>query len=814
MRLQDFLADTKRFLEIQGGCSSCPRKLKDFVSPTLRKSKIIVIDDTPSETDVEKQEGFSGKAGQVLRSAFRDVGINPDSDTSWSTTVHCRPPENKDPTDKEISCCMNQHVFHEVGAYPIVVLAGNIACNAFFPGHGQQVKGNLAYHPDFPNTRFYGMLHPAAIGYDTKRKEEFFAQVDRLGRINRGNIDAPFTLITGAEFRTRWAQFLEVSTLLSLDLETDRLESWILEGKVRSLAACSLHGDEVFSIEDDDPFWNEALQLLAKYCQNPEKQILGQNIGFDLVWLESRLNFKCDLKYIHDLQPLYYQLDGARYTSLKPLVSRALDGYRHLVCWPHLEKNKHHLKLYNAEDVHYPKLLFTRDFPRLRAKTQDLYLRVLGPSSLATARMTHAGIHFRSQAWEELNTEFAEAREREITAWEAESPDFHRRSYITEKGFRDLDYYLYEIKKYPVLSKTKVEEKPSTDDATIKELVRQGATELNHCLTIKNIDKRRSTYILAYPKLVAPDRRIHASYHTTRVATGRLSSSDPNMQNIPRPEEQWKNQIRWLFGSAPGNKMLFGDFSQIELRVAMSLARDPVGLEVYRTGGDIHIQTAKFILGDEPADPKLWKKKGTKWEVARTKAKSANFALLYDGTGFTVQQYAMNEFGLMMSNEDADRWHAGFFETYPALHPWHELERQKLRENKGYVESAVGHVWYYKDWDSADHVTREHEERAAINMTCQGPAAYSMTYLIYLCQQAFWKSGIRANGLAHAEVVQSVHDSLAVEVDEEQVDPATAIVRHSLQQVAFWIKDWFLVPLVLDMEMGTVWEGDDAVKVA
>lgn len=840
--LADLLAPTEKHLKYTGGCASCPRGLKDFVPPTLRQSKIILIGEAPGATEVEEQEGFRGKSGQTIRGALKDVGI-PSEECSWSNAIHCRPPENRDPTPKEISCCMNQHVLHEASQYFLVVLVGNVAANAFFPAHVQQVRGNLAYHPDFPNTRFYTTLHPAAIGYDPRRKDEFYRQFDRLGRIFRGDTEAKFKVVEGTEFRQKWALFLEQSVLISLDIETDRLESWEPEGKIKSFAACGLKGDEVFVIDSSDPFWAQALDLLAAFLQNPDKQVLGKNIGFDLVWIEAKKKIKCNVKYIHDLQPLYYELNGDRDLGLKPIVADKLDGYRHLVVWPHLEKDPVRLKKYNSEDVAYPAVLFAKDFPELRPKQRDLMLRVLGPSSLATARIRHAGIHFRSQAWEALDTEFQNARKREIAEWQAEDPQFDPKKYVTEKGFKDLEEYLFAVKQFPILSLTPKDQKPSTDDATIKELIRldgkryeptgmpprlvQGTAVLKHCLAVKGIDKRKSTYINAYPKLIGKDRRIHASYHNTTVLSSRLSSSNPNMQNIPRKEPQWQNQIRWLFGAPPGCKFGGGDFSQIELRIAMCLAGDPTGLEVYRTGGDIHLASALSMLG-MPVEfrrdltqarvetgslkkafdlLRITEEIRNKIEDARTKAKPVNFGLVYGAQWQTLQEYAANQYGVILTDAEAKRWGEVFFGTYYKLPEWHESERQKFRENKGYVESATGHVWFWPDWDSKDDGARAHAERSALNMTCQGPAANMMTYLVYLAQQAFWQNDIRSPALGFADIVLSVHDSLYWEVAQEQAEESLQIVHKALHTVEEWVAPWFSVPLVLDTEIKEIWDG-------
>lgn len=810
MRLSDLFVDKQKILkDYAGGCATCPRKLNDYVPPTLRPTRMIIVGEAPGETEVEKQEGFTGKSGQTIRGALRDVGIS-EMDYSLSNTIHCRPPENRDPKDKEISCCMNEHVTLEVKDYPLVVLSGNIAANAFFPGNATKVRGNLAYHPDFPNSRFFSILHPAAIGYDPKRKEEFYKQIARLGRIFHGDTESNIRTLSSAEFRARWESFLRDTPIISLDLETNQLESWRASKKILSLAAAGVPGErEVFAIDHTDPYWREALLLLKAFLSNPEKQVLGQSVGFDLVFLEEEMDFKCDLKYIHDIQALYYELWGSRDIALKEVVSKELDGYRHLVVWPHLEKNVEYLKLYGGEDVIYPRDLFLRDFPKLRPRTQDLFLRVLGPSMLATRRITNAGIHFRSEAHGPLNKEYRERRNSEIAAWVSEAPEgLSPDPYITEKGTTNLDHYLFDVRKLPVIAMTAGGGERSTDESVIKELIRMGNTDLQHLLNIKGIDKRLSTYITPLPKLVDEDRRIHASYNVTRVNTGRLSSNSPNMQNNPRNDIEYKNQIRWLFGAPVGAWFGDADFSQVELRAAMSLANDPVGKKIYAEGGDIHIETALSILGKGPPDPKMWKK-DKYWIDQRYIAKSANFALIYGGQPSTLQEYAKNEYGVIMSDQDAKNWHRGFFQRYPALLPWHQREIQKLRENKGYTETAVGHCWYYADWDSKDGEKRSHAERAVINSTCQGPCAHMMNYLIYLAQQEFWKRNLRRPTGQYAEVVLTVHDSVNWEVNEDQGQESLKAIEYARSVVADWASDWFTVPLVLDTKLVKVWDGEE-----
>ncbi len=782
-RLQEILSQSTHLLQHQGGCGTCPRKMVDFVPPTLGDDKLIVVGEGPGKTEVETQEGFTGQAGDTMRDAFRSAGI---TSFSCSNTIHCRTPNNRDPSAREVSCCMHQHVIHEVAAYPFIVLVGSVAIKAFFPGQGtSRFRGNLCYHPDFPGSRIYSMLHPAALSYNPGLKDRFEAQVGRLSRILRGD-PLPFTL---SDDVVAFASMLGRAQILSLDLETNRLESWLEPRVINALAVCEVPGSVVYTFHKDHPEWRAILQLAQWYLQSGDRQVLGQNIGFDLVWLETVLDFRCDLKHIHEIQSLYYQLKGLKQVSLKRLVGEELDGYRHMCPWPHLETDPTRLRWYVGEDVYYPQKLFLQDFPKLRPRTRDLLLTVAGPSSYTLRRITHAGIHVRSGVWDELDQKYAQLRRGAVANWQKEDALFDP-SIVTPTGFKDLDGYLFDRRQYPVLRSTP-SGKRSTDEAVIKELIFQGYTELHNLLDIRGIDKRRSTYIKNIPKLLAATRRIHSSYHNTTTKTGRTSSTDPNMQNQPRGE------LRSIFGAPDGSKMVEGDFSQIELRIAMCLAGQENGMQAYHDGKDLHGELAAFLSGSENYSAE-----------ERTRAKSANFALIYGGGPATLREYAANNYGLIMSEAESNEWHGAFFRRWDKLPAWHRYEIDRLRQGKGYLESVVGHVWYYLQRDHADAGLRTHDERSAINMTCQGPASYMMTYLISLIQRRFWRDQIPSD-LGVAEIVLTVHDSFACEVHDEYEDAIVRIVEEELPTVAAWVKEWFVVPLVLDMKSGNQW---DALK--
>jgi uracil-DNA glycosylase family 4 len=794
--LGDLLGNQLKVLQPKGGCHTCPRKRAGFVPPDRRQTQMILVGDLPSKADQAAGYPLAGESGQLLRSLLAAEGI---VDVSSTFLVHCAG-MHKEPSEKEIGSCLSQFVLEEVRGYSIVVLLGPTVARSFFPGADfDKLRGNVSYHPDFPGQRFYVMMHPAFATADgeagEKRKRILQKHVQRLGRVARGE-PQKFNVVTddSAGFLMQMRECL-AQRRVSLDIECNRLESWARDPILKSFAVTA-DGKSVYFVHKDSPNWQAALNLLRGFLEDPTKQVVGMNIGFDLVWLESQLGFTVRTPWIHDVGVLYYQIKSYQQWSLKELVSEELDGYRYLVYEPHKERDMWLLGMYNAEDVVYAWDLLEIGLATLRKpgyeKTLDLYLRVAGPSSLALQRVTHDGIFFRVDQWRQ-NGEDLEAKRREILRqWKEIDPAFIPTQHESGKG---LQKYLFEIHGLePVYDKRKEGGKgePSVDERVIKEYIRQGATYLQPLLDLRKTEKQLSTYIRPYEALIAPDGRIHPGYNNTRTDTGRLSSVRPNFQNIPR----LKN-IRAMFGSAPGCTIVQGDFSQIELRIAMSLARDPVGIAAYVGGSDLHSQTASsFCAGEYP----------TKEE--RTYAKAINFALIYGGTEFTLMDYAKNTYGVEFSLKQARDFHAAFFATYPLLQPWHETCNRELVENRGNFVSAVGHRFYYRNWNHPHEPTRDADMRSHTNSRAQGPAGYMAIYTLILAQRMMLEADLPAR------IVGTVHDSIMTEVEKGKEDRVMEIKQQAVDQVASWCRDWFLTPLVMDFEVGESWGTLQEVKKA
>ena len=294
----------------------------------------------------------------------------------------------------------------------------------------------------------------------------------------------------------------------------------------------------------------------------------------------------------------------------------------------------------------------------------------------------------------------------------------------------------------------------------------------------RGLKKLIGTYIDALPKLINPRTgHIHTSFNQTITATGRLSSSDPNLQNIPIRGEDGK-EIRKAFIPEPGCLFFSADYSQIELRVMAHLSQDPQMIEVFREGKDLHAATAANIY-KKPIE------EVTREE--RTKSKRANFGIIYGITVFGLAER------LDISRDEAKMLIDGYFQTFPEVHDYMEKSKEVARK-QGYVTTLFGRRRYLPDINSANSVVRGFAERNAINAPIQGTAADIIKVAMIHIFQRFKAEGIKS------KMILQVHDELNFSVYPDEKEKVERIVIEEMQN-AFQMA----VPLVADSGFGDNW---------
>ena len=389
------------------------------------------------------------------------------------------------------------------------------------------------------------------------------------------------------------------------------------------------------------------------------------------------------------------------------------------------------------------------------------------------AGMELAGIAIDRAEFEKMSIEL-EAELQRLTAeiYELAGVEFNINSP------RQLGEILFEKMNLPSFKKTEKQRAASTRVDVLEELAASFPLP-KKVLEYRSLSKLKGTYIDALPNLVHPKTgRLHTTFHQTVAATGRLSSSDPNLQNIPIRTDLAR-RLRRAFVAAPGTRLLSADYSQIELRVLAHLSRDPALIEAFRAGEDIHDRTARQVFGESSA---------VSQSERRRRAKIINFSIIYGKTAFTLGK----EFGV--PTREAQAFIDAYLDRYPKVR---ELIEEIIRETRrtGKVRTLFGRQRYVPEIGSRNRATRSAAERVAVNTPIQGTAADLIKKaMIDLARR------LREERLETRLLLQ-VHDELVLEAPEAEIERASRVVRETMEGV-----HPLEVPLRVDLKVGGSWE--------
>ncbi|GLO16362.1 DNA polymerase I [Pseudomonas putida] len=343
---------------------------------------------------------------------------------------------------------------------------------------------------------------------------------------------------------------------------------------------------------------------------------------------------------------------------------------------------------------------------------------------------------------------------------------------------KQLGSILYDKLGMPVLSKT-AKGQPSTAEAVLDELAEQGYPLPEVLMQYRSLSKLKSTYTDKLPGQINPRTgRIHTSYQQAVAATGRLSSSDPNLQNIPIRTAEGR-RIRQAFIASPGYKLLAADYSQIELRIMAHLAKDEGLLHAFRNDLDVHRATAAEVFGVALEDVTT---------DQRRKAKAINFGLIYGMSAFGLaKQIGVDR---KQSQDYIDR----YFARYPGVLAYMERTRAQAAE-QGFVETLFGRRLYLPDINAKNPALRKGAERTAINAPMQGTAADIIKRAMVNVDNWLTESGL------DARVILQVHDELVLEVREDLVQQVKDEIRQHMSRAA-----QLDVPLLVEAGIGANWD--------
>lgn len=402
-----------------------------------------------------------------------------------------------------------------------------------------------------------------------------------------------------------------------------------------------------------------------------------------------------------------------------------------------------------------------------------IYEQIELPLFPVLGRMEDRGIRVDADLLRAMSKTFGEQiADIERRVYEEAGTEFNINSPI------QLGHILFEKLNYPVIKKTKTTKSYSTSVEVLEELAGHGFAVPQLILQHRELHKLKGTYIDALPLLVGKDGRVHTTFNQAVAATGRLSSSDPNLQNIPI-RTQTGREIRKAFIADEGSVLLSADYSQVELRILAHISQDESLIETFRRGADIHRATAAkmFNIPEEELTAEQ-----------RRAAKTINFGVLYGMSSFRLS----NELGI--SGQQAKEWIEAYFSRYPKIQEYLDRTLDEARST-GKVTTLFGRVRYIPEIHNRSFTVRGNAERMATNAPIQGTAADILKMAMIALEDR-----LAAHG-AGARMLLTVHDEIVIEAPEPSAADVAGIVKETMEGVfplavplavdAHWGKSWF-----------------------
>lgn len=589
-----------------------------------------------------------------------------------------------------------------------------------------------------------------------------------------------YKLIETEEDARKLFDFFITKQILCLDTETTSINP--IDAELVGLS---------FSVEEGKAFYvaipaerekaERIVNIFKPLYESTEILKIGQNIKYDM---EVLMNYGVRLAApMFDTMLAHYVLQPEQKHNMD-ILAETLLNYQTIhideLIGPKGKSQKNMRDIspadicdYAAEDADITLRLYNVLKPRLKeADVEDLFYNIEMPLVPVLAEMEMNGVLLDTNALAETSKVFTDRMTQiEKNIYELAG---HQFNIASPKQVGEVLFGEMKIVDKP--KKTKTGQYVTSEE--VLQQLRSKAPIVDHILEHRGLKKLLGTYVDALPKLINPHTgHIHTSFNQAVTATGRLSSSDPNLQNIPVRGEDGK-EIRKCFIPEPGCLFFSADYSQIELRVMAHLSGDKNMIEAFREGYDIHAATAARIYKEDINEVT---------RDQRTKAKRANFGIIYGITVFGLAER------LEISRDEAKQLIDGYFETFPQVHDYMEKAKQLAREH-GYAETFFHRRRYLPDITSHNATVRNFAERNAINAPIQGSAADIIKIAMIRIYERFRREGIKS------KMILQVHDELNFSVLPEEKEQVEKIVLEEMQN-AYPLQ----VPLVADSGWGNNW---------
>jgi DNA polymerase I len=616
-------------------------------------------------------------------------------------------------------------------------------------------------------------------------EDDLFSQEQPTATLQKNETD--YQCILTNEQLDEWITKLSNSKQFAFDTETDNVDH--VHAKLVGIslsvepyqAAYIPLAHQYLGVPKQLPL-NDVLAKLKPILENPEIKKIAQNAKFDYSVLA---NYGITVQGIaFDTMLESYVLNSTERYDMDSLANRYLNHktitYDELTKFDKIQVTIDAIEVekttqYAAEDADITLQLHHKLWPTLekKQKLKKLFTDIEMPLAIVIAEMERTGVLVDAKLLNkhsaELNNKLNEIQETlQLLAGEKFNP----------ASPKQIQVLLFDKHQLPVLKKTPKGD-PSTSEEVLSELANQ--YELPRMILLyRSLAKLKNTYTDKLPLMLSPvDHRIHTNYNQIGTITGRLSSNEPNLQNIPVRNEEGR-RIRQAFIAPTGYKIISADYSQIELRIMAHLSQDKSLLDAFSHNKDIHRVTASEILGKSESEVT---------SEERRRAKAVNFGLIYGMSAYGLSKQ------INIARKEAQFYIDRYFERYPGVQTYMDEIRQQATE-QGYIETLSGRRLYLPKIKSGSGIERRGAERAAINAPMQGTAADIIkTAMIKVSD---W---IKSQPIGNIRMVMQVHDELVFEAKEELVEQYRDQIK-SIMENCYQLS----VPLKVDVGIGNNWD--------
>jgi len=765
-----------------------------------------IIGEAPGYNEETTGRLFSGRAGKLLDQTLEEVGLKRD----WffvTNGVKCRPDDNRTPTAAEIRTCSGTYLSREIEAIrpQFGLVLGNGGCQAILGRKGiTALNGTIE---EKYGTKWVFAFHPAAVLRNPRYKQPFHQALlifSRLLRNEEGIPETSTTLVNDKESLSQLLdEFRKEPQLVSVDVETwsshpkvgrfkgGGLAWWADDFKVSTINLSFRPGySYVLALDHSQARWKDWTQvrdIIKPYMEEVPRWIM-HNGKYDSKCLEM---IGIHVRHSYDTMGATYAQDENNLKSLGYLAMVHLGApeYKEMVDKTDIyNADLQTLAEYGGMDSDYTFRLkaLTERILKADPLSHRLYKRLLHPADVTLTEMELRGVPLDMPRLEERVVECEQrATKFQEQVWEKAGWEFNIGS------TQQLANILFDRLGLPVVERTATG-KPSTREGVLIRLKTLDDTGiLDDILAYRQWRGYSSRYLTPWPSLADSGGRLHTHFKPYHTVTGRLSSENPNLQQVPR-----NVFIRGIIGGVPGWKIVEADYSQAEMRLAAHYSQDSTLLRIFNTGRDVHMETAMSVLGKPEEEITAEERK---------QAKAVNFGFLY-GMGWKhFTEYAKENYELDVTDAEAQKYRKEFFQTFRSLQGWHNRQRNKAKKN-GYVMSSIGRKRRLHDIHSTNEGIRAEAERQAINSPVQSLASDMMLLAMIQLEKRLPET--------EAKLISTVHDSILFEIREDKVDKWVPVIRDTMENVPLErLFDCILtVPIVADVKVGDHWS-EDSVEV-